>query len=575
MTPASIRNTIFSLVTVGVACVAIPSQAFANATIVIVNGNAPGVGFNDPTPRAPIGGNPGTTVGQQRINAFQKAADLWGATLDSPATIRILATFEPLTCTSTSAVLGSAGPIYGWSNTPGAIPGVWYGEALANKLAGFDLNPPGDPSDPYNGADIRARFNSSIGTVAGCLTGSDWYYGLDNNHGGNTDLVTVLLHEFGHGLGFSSFVSRPGGAYIFGGPGAYDLYLHDNKTNKDWTAMTDAERALSMKNGRQVAWTGATVTAGVPSVLSLGTPLLRINAPAAIAGVYPVGTASFGPQLSSPGVTGDIVIATDASNVAGPSTLDACTAITNASAVAGKIAIVNRGGCGFVAKAANVQAAGAIAMIVADNQPGSPPAGLGGVSAAITIPSVRVSLADGTAIKAAVGPNGTLALDLTVYAGADPAGRALVYTPDPVAGGSNVSHWDTIAFRNQLMEPAINGDLTHSLTSPQDLTLAEKRDVGWYPDQDVDGVPDGSDQCADSVLGGTVVIDSCDSGVPNTLFSNGCSIVDVVNQCGASAATHGDFTSCVTHFTNVLKDGVISNKQKASIQRCAGRASIP
>ncbi len=575
MRASSLRNTLFSLVAVGVAFAAIPSQASANATIVIVNNDSPGEGFNDPTPRAPIGGNPGTTVGQQRLNAFQHAANVWGATLDSAATIRILASFDPLTCTATSAVLGSAGAIYGWSNTPGAIPGVWYGEALANKLAGFDLNPPGTPGDPYNGADIIARFNSSIGTVPGCLTGSDWYYGIDNNHGANTDLVTVLLHEFGHGLGFSSFVSRPSGAYIFGAPGVYDLYLHDDKTNKDWTAMTDAERALSMKNGRQVAWTGPNVTAGVPSVLSLGTPLLRINAPAGLAGIYPVGTASFGAALGSPGVTGDIVVATDAATAGGPSTTDACTAITNAAAVAGKIAIVDRGACGFALKAKNVQNAGAIAMLVADNAAGSPPAGMSGVDPTVVIPSVRLSQSDGAAIKAAVGPNGTLALDLSVYAGADAAGRALVYTPDPVASGSNVSHWDTIAFRNQLMEPAINGDLTHSLQAPEDLTLAEMRDVGWYPDQDVDGVPDGSDQCANSVLGGTVVIASCDSGVPNTFFSNGCSIVDVVNQCGASAATHDDFTGCVTHFTNALKGGLISNKQKASIQRCAAKASIP
>jgi hypothetical protein len=132
-----------------------------------------------------------------------------------------------------------------------------------------------------------------------------------------------------------------------------------------------------------------------------------------------------------------------------------------------------------------------------------------------------------------------------------------------------------VATRNLLMEPAINGDLTHSVKSPEDLTLAQMRDIGWYPDQDVDGVPDGSDQCANSVLGGTVVIQGCDSGVTNTFFTNGCSIVDTVNACGAAAATHDDFTGCVTHFTNALKAGLITNKQKAAIQRCAAKAAIP
>jgi hypothetical protein len=75
------------------------SASFGAATIVIQNGNAAGVGFNDPTPAAPVGGNAGTTLGQQRLNAFQAAANVWGATLDSTVTIVVFATMEPLTCT--------------------------------------------------------------------------------------------------------------------------------------------------------------------------------------------------------------------------------------------------------------------------------------------------------------------------------------------------------------------------------------------------------------------------------------------------------------------------------------------
>ena len=41
------------------------ANARAAATVLIVNGNAAGVGFNDPTPVAPIGGNNGTTLGAQ------------------------------------------------------------------------------------------------------------------------------------------------------------------------------------------------------------------------------------------------------------------------------------------------------------------------------------------------------------------------------------------------------------------------------------------------------------------------------------------------------------------------------
>jgi hypothetical protein len=41
------------------------------------------------------------------------------------------------------------------------------------------------------------------------------------------------------------------------------------------------------------------------------------------------------------------------------------------------------------------------------------------------------------------------------------------------------------------MEPNINSDLTHNV----DLTLPLLRDIGWFPDLDLDGVPDDQDNC--------------------------------------------------------------------------------
>src|SRR5687768_6703457 len=118
------------------------SSAFATATIVIVNVDGPGEGFNDPTPVAPVGGNTGTTRGQQRLNAFSYAASIWGSTLDSPVTIRIQAAFNPLGAN----VLGSAGTTYlvsdfgGVGLFPGSeVPATWYFATLADKRAGTEL----------------------------------------------------------------------------------------------------------------------------------------------------------------------------------------------------------------------------------------------------------------------------------------------------------------------------------------------------------------------------------------------------------------------------------------------------
>ena len=45
--------------------------------------------------------------------------------------------------------------------------------------------------------------------------------------------------------------------------------------------------------------------------------------------------------------------------------------------------------------------------------------------------------------------------------------------------GSSVSHWDTTAYPNQLMEPSSNGDLTHSVVPVWDLTWSLFQDIGW------------------------------------------------------------------------------------------------
>src|SRR5262245_38144741 len=158
------------------------------ATLTIVNVDAPGVGFNDPTPASPVGGNPGTTVGAQRLNAVQHAADIWGGILDSDVPILIEASWAALACDSNSGFIAFAGATGMLSDFPGAQePQTWYVVAHANALAGSDL-------DPLH-ADISAQFNSEVGT-APCLTAFSWYYGLDNH--ATIDqfaLVTTALPE--------------------------------------------------------------------------------------------------------------------------------------------------------------------------------------------------------------------------------------------------------------------------------------------------------------------------------------------------------------------------------------------
>jgi hypothetical protein len=486
MKPAD-RPRLQQAAAVGVATIALTlalavgaiTTAHAAATIVIVNQNAPGEGFNDPTPAVPVGGNTGTTLGQQRLIAFQRAADIWGATLTSSVPVRIGASFQPLSCTANSAVLGSAGANEIWSdftNAPRA--NTWYPSALASKLAGEDVATPGVPH-------IIARFNSRLGLFPDCLPGSGFYLGLDRNFGDQIDLVTVLLHEFAHGLGFQTFTDDATGAEIQDIPSIWDYYLLNNRTNRTWVESTPAERAQSAVTWRGLSWNGARVTTAAAMVLDPMSRLLVAGAAAGgAAGSYEVGDASFGPPLANPPVSGQLMPVVDQANGTGL----ACDPLNaaNALAVRGNVALVDRGTCDFVTKARNVQAAGAIAMVVADNQPGDV-SGMSGNDPAIAIPSVRVTQAAGATIKASLqrrsrtqsGVVASLGVDPARLAGADAQGRMLMYTPTIYSPGSTVSHYTTEAKPNQLMEPAINDDLSHEVTPPRDLTFPLLQDIGW------------------------------------------------------------------------------------------------
>jgi cysteine-rich repeat protein len=227
------------------------------AVIVVTPIDGVGEGFNDPTPVAPVGGNPGTTRGQQRLNAFQYAADIWGAIVKSDVTIEVEAAFDPLPCSASSATLGQAGPISAFHDFVGApLANTWYPVALGNALAGLDL----DPGVP----DIGATFNSSFG--AGCAFPVGFYYGLDANPGSDTDFVSVVLHEIGHGLGFLTFVDRNPSSGNFGGKfagldDAYMVNLEDHSTGLIWPALTNGQRATSMTDTGDLHWVGATVVA--------------------------------------------------------------------------------------------------------------------------------------------------------------------------------------------------------------------------------------------------------------------------------------------------------------------------
>jgi hypothetical protein len=488
------RSAARSLLAAACALTCLASQA---ATITIISRDPAGFGFNDTTPATPVGGNNGTTVGQQRMNVYRYVADIWEKNLDSKVEIKVSAGWEALSCTANSATLGSAAAWNIWHDFAGGKPATWYPQALANKLAGINLSD-GQPDDGsgYGNVDIKTQFNVNLG-APDCLAGNAFYLGLDGNAGGQVNFAATLLHELGHGLGFSVTsvqtstgyrINAAGSAYVPTGglPSVWESYMLDDTTGKLWLNMTSPERKASAINPLQLAWTGPNAVAGATMLSAL--PLLKLASPASAIAAMSYNASAFGPVVPSIGTLGALAVIATQPGELGPGCSPFSAA--NAAAVRGKVPIINRGGCNFALKVKNAQDAGAVAAVLANNVAGSfvP----GGADATITIPSIGILQSDGELLKAAVAaakPYGSrtaagsvtasLGTDPSRRAGADLAGRPLLYTPNPLIGGSSVSHWDVSAFPNLLMEPNISADLTLSVVPPKDLTLPLLKDIGW------------------------------------------------------------------------------------------------
>jgi hypothetical protein len=445
------------------AILAFATSAFANATITIHDIDAPNAGLNDPTPAAPLGGNSGTTLGQQRMIALQAAANIWGSLIDSSVEIVIDAKMTSLSCDATGVVLADCGPQKVVDNFPNAPKqDVWYPIALANKFAATDL----DPGNP----DIAAEFNSDLGNGT-CFGSTGWYYGLDGNHGDAVDMVTVALHEFAHGLGISGSYDSQTGALFEGKPNVFELHTLDDTTGKRWDQMTDAERLASQKNDQNLVWDGEHARLGASAFLG-PAPFLRV-----LGNSYRVGTASFGPTIGVAQLIAPLVAPQDPSDSAGPSATDGCSPFTDPAGVIGRIAIVDRGTCQFVVKARNAQDAGAAALIIADNVSATSPLALGGDDGSIAIPVISVTKSDGAAIRAqaAAGASALLAADPQQLAGADSHGFVKLFAPSPLQDGSSIHHWDSSATPDLLMEPSISSRLSHGV----DITADQLSDLGW------------------------------------------------------------------------------------------------
>ena len=183
---------------------------------------------------------------------------------------------------------------------------------------------------------------------------------------------------------------------------------------------------------------------------------MEVTAPASIAGKYAVKEANFTPQLLDTGpIDGDLLLADDNDETLDDGTTgttsDACQPLVNDSAMAGKIALIQRGGCDFDVKVANAADAGATAALVY-NIAGDPIV-MNGTSGLSDIPALMVGQADGNLFLAEIDAGNTITVKLdkqlfinesdtgnrmAVFSARGPGPDGDILKPDVTAPGINI-----------------------------------------------------------------------------------------------------------------------------------------
>jgi Zn-dependent metalloprotease len=255
--------------------------------------------------------------------------------------------------------------------------------------------------DSYDGAGAEMQSVNNDPTIN--CPNANWN-GRTTNYCNGVTADDVVAHEWGHA--YTEYTSN---LIYQWQPGALNEAYSDI-----WGETVD------LINGAGTDLPGGVRTDGSCSTHTLPVPVLQINSPASIAQLCAAGAAAFGPPLTASfSVTGNIVVGLDDTAAPGPTTTDGCSPLTNPAAIAGNVALIDRGGCAFTVKVKNAQNAGAIGAVIANINNGGA-FGLGGADATITIPSLGISQAHGTLIKGELAAGSVVNVTMRIRGGATP-----------------------------------------------------------------------------------------------------------------------------------------------------------
>lgn len=351
------------------------------------NMGGPGSGYAANNTKV-LGDTPGVFPGPKVAGGWDFAGDTYDANSTNPAINTPQPDPDPMDCGGHGSHVAGSAAGYGVRTDGTTYPGPYD---LTTPFTSLRIGPGVAPAAQLYALRVFGCGGSTLLTTAAIEWAVD-----PNDDGDFSDRVDVINMSLGAQLG-SGFDASAVASQNAAAAGVMVVVAAGNNGDTHYVVGSPgtATAALTVAASQDNGW-----------------PALRVNAPGAIAGTKPIGNSSgWGPALTDPGVTGSVVATVPA---------DGCGVISNAAAVSGKIAFVDRGGvCGFEQKAKAAQDAGAIAVIIGNvassATPLNPPSmGTGGVGG-VVIPSVSLGLTEANEIRANLGAgvNVTIARSFT------------------------------------------------------------------------------------------------------------------------------------------------------------------
>lgn len=275
-----------------------------------------------------------------------------------------------------------------WLKASNASPFTWHGDGnflyYASRGNNVDAYEDSDGDDQATGGDAARAYGGS-------QLNFDFSYDpnltpLQNKNASVTNLFywCNLMHDVWYQYGFHEQ--------------AGNFQINNNGKGGLGNDYVIAEAIDLINSARNNANFGTPID-GYPGVMQLyawQVPVqdhMLIESPVSISGKYTYVHTPISPIIYAP-ISKQIILVNDGSTY--PSY--ACNSLINAAEVNGKIAMVDKGICSFTGKMSRIQTAGAVAVIVCNND-NNPPSGFGGWTNGLTIPAIMLSKSDCQKIK--------------------------------------------------------------------------------------------------------------------------------------------------------------------------------